>query len=39
VEIRIDKSLQGLDEISDDPNLSSYTRMQIWNVVSVLESI
>ena len=37
--IRIDRSLQQLDEISDDPNLSSFTRMQIWNVVSVLESM
>ena len=37
--IRIDRSLQELDEISDDPNLSSFTRMQIWNVVSVLESM
>ena len=39
IDIRIDRSLQELDEISDDPNLSSYTRMQIWNVLSVLESI
>ncbi|MBS3146589.1 UPF0147 family protein [Candidatus Woesearchaeota archaeon] len=39
VGLRVDQSLQELDEISDDPNLSSYTRMQIWNVVSALESI
>ena len=36
--IKIDKSLQSLDEISDDPNVPSYTRTQIWNVVSLLES-
>lgn len=39
IDIRIDRSLQELDEISDDPNLSSFTRMQIWNVLSALESI
>ncbi len=37
--VRIDKSLQELDEISDDPNMPIYTRTQIWNVVSMLESI
>ena len=39
VAVRVDKSLQELDDISDDPNVSSYTRTQIWNVVSLLESI
>lgn len=37
--VRIDKSLQELDEVSDDPNVPSYIRTQIWNVVSMLESI
>lgn len=37
--IRVDKSLQELDEVSDDPNVPSYIRTQIWNVVSLLESI
>ena len=36
--IKIDKSLQELDEVSDDPNMPSYTRTLIWNVVSLLES-
>ena len=36
--LKIDKSLQELDEISDDPNVPSYTRTQIWSVVSLLES-
>ena len=36
--IKIDKSLQELDEIAEDPNVPSYTRTQIWNVVSMLES-
>lgn len=37
--IRIDQSLQELDDISDDPNIPSYTRTQIWNILSILESI
>ena len=37
--VRVDKSLQELDEVSDFPNVPSYTRSQIWNVVSMLESI
>lgn len=36
--IRIDKSLQELDEIVEDPNVPSYARTQIWNVMSLLES-
>ena len=31
-----DKALQELDEISDDPNIPSFTRTQIWNIVSIL---
>jgi len=36
--LRIDKSLEELESIVDDPNLPDYTRMQIWRVVSLLES-
>ena len=39
IAIKINKSLQELDEVSDDPNIPTYTRTQIWNVVSLLESI
>lgn len=39
VGIKINKSLQELDDISEDPNIPAYTRTQIWNVVSLLESI
>lgn len=35
-EMKIDKALQELDEISDDPNIPSFTRTQIWNIVSIL---
>ncbi|MFW5991119.1 MAG: UPF0147 family protein [Nanoarchaeota archaeon] len=37
--IRINKVLDELDEISNDNNLHSYTRTQIWNIVSMLEMV
>ncbi|MBU3942154.1 MAG: UPF0147 family protein [Nanoarchaeota archaeon] len=37
--IRINKVLNELDEIADDPNMQSYTRVQMLNVVSLLETI
>ena len=36
--LRIDRSLEELESIADDPNLPDYTRMQIWSIVSLLES-
>ena len=39
ISIRVDKAQQELDDISDDSNLQSYTRTQLWNVVSLLEKI
>ena len=39
ISIRVNKALSELDEISDDTNLQSYTRTQIWNIVSLLEMI
>ena len=36
--IRVDKAIQELDELSNDTNIQPYTRTQIWNVVSLLES-
>ena len=38
IEVKINKSLQELDDIADDPNLPIYTRTQIWNLVSALET-
>lgn len=35
--IKINKVLNDLDEISNDNNIHTYTRTQIWNVVSMLE--
>ena len=37
--IRVNKVLSGLDEISDDTNMQAYTRIQILNIVSLLETI
>ena len=37
--LRKDKALSELDEVVEDANLQSYTRTQIWNVVSALELI
>lgn len=39
LDLRINKALQELDDLSDNPNIPVYTRTQIWNVVSLLESI
>lgn len=37
--LRIDKALNKLEEVSDDSNIQSYTRTQIWNIISALEMI
>jgi len=39
IAVKINKSLQELDELNDNANISTYTRTMIWNVVSSLESI
>ncbi len=39
IAIKIDKSLQELDDLSEDPNVPAYAKTEIWNVVSLLESI
>ncbi|MCD6576065.1 MAG: UPF0147 family protein [Nanoarchaeota archaeon] len=37
--VKVDRAIQILDEVSDDPNMPTYTRTQIWSIVSLLESI
>lgn len=37
--IKVNKTLNELDDISNDVNLQAYTRTQIWNVMSVLEKL
>ncbi len=39
IKVKIDKSLQELDSLDEDPNIPVYTRTQIYNVVSLLESL
>ena len=36
-EVTISSAIGILDEIINDPNMPTYTRTQIWNVVSMLE--
>ena len=36
--LRIEKSLEELGEVVEDPNVPSYARMQIWIIVSQLET-
>lgn len=37
IAIRINSAISILDEVSNDPNIPTYTRTQIWNIVSLLE--
>lgn len=37
--LRIEKSLEELGEVVEDPNVPSYARMQIWSIVSQLETM
>ena len=39
MQIKVSKALNELEEIADDVNLQSYTRTQVWNIISVLEKI
>ncbi len=35
--VRINAAVSILDEVSNDPNIPTYSRTQIWNIVSLLE--
>ena len=39
ISMRIDKARHAIDELSEDSNLQSYTRTQIWNIASLLEKL
>ena len=39
ISIRIDQSIQELDEVAEDTNIPVYTRTQLWDIVSKLECI
>ena len=36
--VKIDTAIQNLDLLADNVQVPTYTRMQIWNIVSLLES-
>ena len=37
--IKINKALTELEGIAEDTNMQSYTRTQVWNVISLLEKL
>jgi len=37
--VRAANAISILDDISQDPNMPPYTRVKIWNAVSILEAI
>lgn len=37
--LKVNRSLQELDALDEEGNIPSFTRTQIWNVVSSLESM
>lgn len=37
--IKVSRALHELEDITDDVNVQSYTRMQIFNIVSLLEIV
>lgn len=39
LKVNVNKALNELDEVADDPNLESYTRSLVWNIVSMLEKV
>ena len=39
VSLRVDRSLQELDDLSEDANIPIHIKTQIWDIVSKLESI
>lgn len=37
--VRVNKALNEFEEIADDANMQTYTRTQVWNIVSLLEKL
>lgn len=37
-ELGVDKAIHEIEDLMENNNLPSYTRTQIWNIVSLLES-
>lgn len=39
VSLKVNRALNDLDEITNDVNIQSYTRTQLWNIASLLEKV
>jgi len=39
ISIKVNKALDELEKITDDVNIQSYTRTQLWNIISLLEKV
>ncbi len=37
--VKVNAVVSILDEVTNDPNIPMYTRTQVWNIVSILESM
>ena len=37
--VRVNTVISTMDDIANDPNIPTYTRIQIWNIVSALEGM
>lgn len=38
IDLRVTKSVEELGSVVEDPNIPQFTKMQIWSIVSRLES-
>jgi len=39
MDLKVSSAISILDEVINDPNIPMYTRTQIWNIVTILESL
>ena len=37
--VKVSKAINEMEEVSQNNNLESYTRTQLWNIVSLLEKL
>jgi uncharacterized protein (UPF0147 family) len=39
IRLKVDKCINDLEEVTNDANIQSFVRTQVWGVVSMLESL
>ncbi len=39
IRLKVDKCINDMEEISNDANIQSFVRTQVWGIVSMLESL